>query len=88
MVKIKSGMSMDSSEGGSEALAAATDKLKIHQRLIDISARSLLSSRASSADLSQSMESQSALEVQRENNSIQEVGSPGTLQPASLAPRG
>lgn len=93
MVKIKSAMSVETtSDGGSEALSAATDKLKIHQRLIDISARSLLSSRASSADLSQSMESQCALEVQRENSSIQEVrsylapppsrhgaGRPGTL---------
>ena len=78
MVKLKWGISMESCEGGSEALAAATDKLKIHQRLIDISARSLLSSRASSADLSQSMESQSALEVQRENSTLQAVRSPAT----------
>lgn len=73
MVKIKSGMSADSSEGDSEALAAVRDKLKIQQRLIDISARSLLSSRTSSADLSQSFESQSALEVQRENITLLEV---------------
>lgn len=73
MVKIKAGMSADSSDGEGEALAAVKDKLKIQQRLIDISARSLLSSRSSTADLSQSFESQSALEVQRENSSLQEV---------------
>ena len=73
MVKIKTSMSTDSSEGESEALAAVRGELKIQQILIDISVRSLLSSRASSADLSQSLESQSALEVQRENSSIQEV---------------
>ena len=73
MVKIKSGMSTDSSEGESEVLVAVKDKLKIQQRLIDISARSLLSSRSSTADLSQSFESQSALEVQRENISLLEV---------------
>ena len=74
MVKVKLSMSStDSSDGESEALAAVRDKLKIQQQLIDISARSLLSSRASSADLSQSFESQSALEVQRENSSVQEV---------------
>lgn len=67
MVKIKLGMSTDSSEGESGALAAVRDKLKIQQRLIDISVRSLVSCRSSSADLSQSLESQSALEVQREN---------------------
>ena len=76
MVKIKSVMSSaDSSDGESEALTAVRDKLKIQQRLIDISTRSLLNSRASSADLSQSFESQSALEVQRENSSVQEVSS-------------
>ncbi|CAI8023236.1 hypothetical protein GBAR_LOCUS13589 [Geodia barretti] len=74
MVKIKAGMSAESSDGEGEALLATVrDKLKIQQRLIDISARSLLSSRSSSADLSQSFESQSALEVQRENSSIQET---------------
>lgn len=75
MVKIKAAMSADSSDGEGEAtaLTAVRDKLKIQQRLIDISARSLLNSRASTVDLSQSFESQSALEVQRENNSIQEV---------------
>ena len=73
MVKIKAGMSVESSDGESEALAAVRGKLKIQQRLIDISARSLLSSRSSTADLSQSFESQSALEVQRENSSLQEV---------------
>jgi hypothetical protein len=74
MVKIKAGMSAESSDGEGEALLATVrDKLKIQQRLIDISARSLLSSRSSSADLSQSFESQSALEVQRENSSVQET---------------
>ena len=73
MVKIKSGMSTECSGGESEALATVRSKLKVQQRLIDISARSLLSSRSSSADLSQSFESQSALEVQRENISVQEV---------------
>lgn len=73
MVKIKLGMSTDSSEGESGALAAVRDKLKIQQRLIDISVRSLVSCRSSSADLSQSLESQSALEVQRENISQLEV---------------
>ena len=72
MVKIKSGMAAET-DGEREALAAVKDKLKVQQRLIDISARSLLSSRSSSADLSQSFESQSALEVQRENSSLQEV---------------
>ena len=83
MVKIKSGMSTDSSEGESEVLVAVKDKLKIQQRLIDISARSLLSSRSSTADLSQSFESQSALEVQRENISLLEVrvGDGGVIYP-------
>ena len=73
MVKVKPAMSTDSSEGESDALAAVKDKLKIQQRLIDISARSLLASRSSSADLSQSFESQSALEVQKENIALLEV---------------
>ena len=79
MVKIKTGMSADSSsdgEGGEALLTVVRDKLKIQQRLIDISARSLVSSRSSSADLSQSFESRSALEVQRENSSVQEVRRP------------
>lgn len=74
MVKIKSGMSIDSSEGESDALVTVKDKLKIQQRLIDISARSLENSRQSNIDLSQSQESQSALEMRRENIALLEVG--------------
>ena len=73
MVKIKLGMSIDSSEGESDALVTVKDKLKIQQRLIDISARSLENSRTSNIDLSQSQESQSALEMRRENIALLEV---------------
>ena len=76
MVKVKTDMSTDSSEGETDALAAVKDKLRIQQRLIDISARSLLGSRSASADLSQSFESQSALEVQKENIALLEVSRP------------
>ena len=76
MVKVKTDMSTDSSEGETDALAAVKDKLRIQQRLIDISARSFLGSRSASADLSQSFESQSALEVQKENIALLEVSRP------------
>ena len=74
---VKTTMSTDGSENEMDSLASTRDKLKIQQRLIDISARNLQSTRLSSRDFSTGSYSSSG-EVQstiEENISLIEVGS-------------
>ncbi len=80
---VKTNMSTDGSESGSESLAATRSKLKIQQRLIDIAARNLEASRESCRNLSTtaygaSEEAQSTID---ENIVLQEVYSrPSTMR--------
>ena len=74
---VKTTMSTDGSESEMDSLASTRDKLKIQQRLIDISARNLQSTRLSSRDFSPGSHSSSG-EVQstiEENITLIEVGS-------------